>query len=220
MGAPAGPRPQAGRGSGDPRAGDTPVFLGDREILERSYAALEDSLGSRWPRHVVAYSFKTNYQVAQSGVPRELGAWAEVVSGREYAMAAESGYAGERTIFNGPYKTDAELARALDDGALVNVNDHTELDRLCSLSRARTSPAGIGLRLSCELTRLGHSRFGFSIEDDEAVEALRQVAAAPGLDLRALHTHLYGDTDDPALYAEAARRVAESPRADRWRSTT
>jgi diaminopimelate decarboxylase len=187
----------------------TPIFLADRATLERSFRELESSLGARWPRHLITYSFKTNYQVARSGHPRELGAWAEVVSGREYGMAREWGYRGDRTVFNGPYKTDAELARALEDGALINVNDHTELDRLCALSATRPSPAGIGLRLSFELPRLGHSRFGFSLESDEATRAVAKVAAAPGLELAALHTHAYGDTDDATIYAAMARRVGE-----------
>ena len=52
--------------------------------------------------HVVGYSFKTNYQVARSGIFRQRGAWAEVVSGREYRLARELGYAGSSIIFNGP----------------------------------------------------------------------------------------------------------------------
>ena len=190
----------------------TPIFLGDRETLGQSFRGLEASLAAHWPRHVIAYSFKTNYQVARSGHPRELGAWAEVVSGREYGMAREWGYRGDRTVFNGPYKTDAELARALDEGALINVNDHTELERLCALSADRPSPAGIGLRLSFELPRLGHSRFGFSLESDEAARAVAKVAAAPGLELAALHTHAYGDTDDAGIYAQMARRLGEFAR--------
>jgi diaminopimelate decarboxylase len=190
----------------------TPVFLGDREILIARYRALDACLGESWPRHVIGYSFKTNYQVARSGILQQAGAWAEVVSGREYRLARELGYPGRSIIFNGPCKSDTDLRTAVDEGALVNINDHDELDRLAALTGATRASVEIGLRLASTLPKLGHSRFGFSLENDEAVTALDKLRRNPGLRLAALHTHLYGDTDDPDIYRQAAHRLGEFAR--------
>jgi diaminopimelate decarboxylase len=190
------------------RAG-TPIFLCDREILKERYRALDECLRENWQRHVIGYSFKTNYQVARSGILRQAGAWAEVVSGCEYRLARELGYPGRSILFNGPYKTDADLRTAFEEGALVNINDHDELDRLAALTGTTGKPVEIGLRLAGTLPKLGHSRFGFSLEDGEALTALGKIRRNPGLRLVALHTHLHGDTDDPDIYRQAAERLGQ-----------
>ncbi len=185
----------------------TPVFLGERQNFTARFQELVTSLDTHWGEHVVGYSFKTNYQVAQCGIFQQLGAWAEVVSGREYRLARELGYAGTSIIFNGPYKSDSDLRLAVEEQALVNVNDQGELDRLVALLPRDQQPLDMGIRISSTLPKLGHSRFGFSLENGEATAALATINANPQLHLVALHTHLYGDTDDAQLYAEAARRM-------------
>jgi diaminopimelate decarboxylase len=190
------------------RAG-TPVFLCDRDILTSRFRALDRFLSNNWRQHVIGYSFKTNYQVAKSGIFRQEGGWAEVVSGREYRLALELGYPGRSIIFNGPYKSDDDLRSSINEGVLVNVNDHNELDRLIALAKSATAPVEIGLRLGCTLPKLGHSRFGFSIENDEALTAVEKIRCNPTVSLIALHTHLYGDTDDPEIYSNAAGKIAE-----------
>ncbi len=187
----------------------TPIFLCERDNLIDRYRALYHCLSQTWRRHLISYSFKTNYLVAKSGLFRELGGWAEVVSGREYRLARQLGYPGQSIIFNGPYKTELDLRSAIEDGALLNVNDHDELDRIVELSACSRLPIGIGLRLSSSLPRLGHSRFGFSIENGEATGAVEKIRQASRLDIAALHMHLYGDTDEAAIYSHAANRLGQ-----------
>lgn len=187
----------------------TPLFLCDRAILVDRYQELSRCLSAAWPRSIIAYSFKTNYQIARLQVFRELGGWAEVVSGREYQMARALGYPGETIVFNGPYKSPPELAVAFGEGALVNVNDHDELDTIIGCAAASNARIAIGMRLSCSLPRLGSSRFGFSTDNQEATAALAKIGQSRRLSLTALHMHLYGDTDDPGIYYEAVRRLGE-----------
>ena len=75
----------------------TPFFLMDAAILTDRAAVMRRLLAEHWGPSAVAYSFKTNYQVAALPLLRELDILAEVVSGREYAMARELGYAGWQT---------------------------------------------------------------------------------------------------------------------------
>lgn len=192
----------------------TPVFLADGDIFIDRLAALRAALDARWPKSIVAYSFKTNYLVAESNVFQE-GAWAEVVSGWEYRLAKTLGYAGDRIIFNGPWKTDDELRQALDDGALLHVNDHEELNRLVDLTASDRKTRPIGLRVSTDVPGFGHSRFGFSMDRGEAAAAIKVVDEAKNLHIAGLHTHLHGDTDDPSCYRVACRKMvallAEQP---------
>lgn len=187
----------------------TPVFLCDPAILADRYHLLQRSLAEAWPQSVIAYSFKTNYQIARLPLFRELGGWAEVVSGREYRMARELGYPGSAIVFNGPYKTPQELSTAFSEGAQVHVNDHGELDTIIGWAASSGAAPAVGMRLSCSLPRLGASRFGFSMDTDEAAAAVTKLAQSPHVSLAGLHMHLHGDTDDPALYREATRRLGE-----------
>ena len=187
----------------------TPVFLGERKNLRDRYQTLTQCLTANWGPYVVGYSFKTNYLVAESGIFQDCGAWAEVVSGREYRLARQLQYAGPSIIFNGPHKTDGELQTAINDGALINLNDHDELRRIIHIASGASTPIDVGLRLSSALPRLGHSRFGFSLDNGEAAAAVNSIRDAAGLNLVALHTHLYGDTDDASLYHAAASRLGE-----------
>jgi diaminopimelate decarboxylase len=186
-----------------------PVFLTDREILRQRYRRMRSCLDRLWPNSKVAYSFKTNYWVAESRTLQELGCWAEVVSSREYDLARSLGFEGKEIVFNGPYKSNQALARALQDNATINLNDHDELDRLLELLASDGRRRGVGLRLRCTLDKVGGSRFGFSLDSDEAREAARRIKSSEHLDVEGLHLHMLGDTDDPACYAEGCRRVAE-----------
>lgn len=187
----------------------TPVFICERDNLVDRYQALKQSLETRWGKHVIGYSFKTNYQVARSRILQDMGAWAEVVSAREYQMARQLEYPGSSIIFNGPLKPDDSLRAAIADGALININDHDELGRFIEITSDESTRVDVGIRISSTLPRLGHSRFGFSLENDEASSAVERIRNSTGLNLVSLHSHLYGDTDDPEIYRVAARRLGE-----------
>ena len=47
------------------------------------------------------------------------------------------------------------------------------------------------------------------MENGEAKTALEKIARAPRITLSAVHSHLYGDTDDPSLYRQAAMSIGE-----------
>jgi diaminopimelate decarboxylase len=170
---------------------------------------LDQALTAQWSAdHVIAYSFKTNYAATESNILKEQGAWAEVVSGREYEMARRLGYPGERIIFNGPYKTDGELKRAIAENARIQVNDPDELERLIAIAQPSGRIYEIGLRVSSNAPGLGQSRFGCSLEDGTAAAAVERFRQAKHLKLAGLHIHLLGDTDDPGCYRRAAEALA------------
>ncbi|HEV3004950.1 MAG TPA: hypothetical protein VGX78_10840 [Pirellulales bacterium] len=192
-----------------------PVFIGERAIIANRYSQMFGALERLWPEYAIAYSVKTNYQVAQSGLLKELGAWAEVVSGREYQMAKDLGYSGANIIFNGPWKTDGDLRTALADGAAINVNDLDELKRLERIATSMHSRFPIGIRASAQFDGLPRSRFGFSLDDPnidspngcEAARAVAAIRRSSSLSLAGLHMHLGGEIDDPRHYSAACRSL-------------
>lgn len=186
-----------------------PVFFAETSNVLERFGRLRASLQECWRPNAIAYSFKTSYPLAESRILKRAGAWAEVVSGREYALAGKLGYRGGEVVFNGPYKTDAQLLQAFDDGATVNVNDADELERVLRIAARREGPTVIGIRVKTEAAGLGRSRFGFSLDDGEASTAVDRALSSPALRLAGLHMHLLGDTDDPDCYRNANARLAE-----------
>jgi diaminopimelate decarboxylase len=184
-----------------------PIFLADRRNLADRFGAMACSLDAHWPDWTIAYSFKTNYQVAESGALRALGAIAEVVSGHEYRLARSLGFGGEEIVFNGPYKTADDLRTAIADHARINVNDPDELQSVEDIARAMNVRCPIGIRVSVPLSAFPPSRFGFSIAEGEAHAAVRRVWDSPHLRLTGLHLHLRGDIDNPAWYSEACEAL-------------
>ncbi len=188
---------------------EAPIFLAERRIMAERFADMARSLDAHWPKWKIAYSFKTNYQVAESGALRALGAIAEVVSGHEYRFAKRLGYPGAEIVFNGPYKTADDLRAAIADGASINVNDPDELRCIEDVARAMNVRCPIGVRVNVPLSEFPPSRLGFSIADGEAAAAVQQVWDSAHLRLAGLHLHLRGDMDNPAWYSQACRVLVD-----------
>lgn len=187
---------------------EEPLYLADRRVLADRHQALARALDTHWPAWTLAYSFKTNYQIAESGALRALGVLAEVVSGHEYRLARRLGYRGDEIVFNGPYKTPDDLRTAIADGARVNVDGPQELQAFEDIARALNKRCAVGLRVNVPLSAFPPSRFGFSVGDGEALAAARRVWDSPHLRLAGLHLHVRGDLDNPAWYREAADLLA------------
>ena len=186
-----------------------PIFLAERRIIAERFNDMARSLQAHWPTWTIAYSFKTNYQAAESGAMRALGAIAEVVSGHEYRLAKRLGYPGREIVFNGPYKTADDLRAAIGDGARINANDPDEVQRIEDVARSMNVRCPIGLRVNVPISDFPPSHFGFSIADGEADAAVRRVWSSPHLRLAGLHLHLRGDMDKPAWYAQGCRTLVD-----------
>lgn len=185
----------------------TPLFIADKVLLLEQLKQLEKALKKHWKNYQIAYSFKTNYEIAKSNIFKKRSLWAEVVSDKEYKMAKKIGFNGKQIIFNGPYKTNNALLQTLKDRALIFVDNFNELDRLLKISRSLKKNHQIGLRLNTKISHLGESRFGFSIDRGEAKQAVKKIMASENIKLVGFHMHIGTDVDNPLCYREATRSL-------------
>lgn len=184
-----------------------PIFVTQRSVVIDQLDKLSKSLQKAWPKYQIAYSFKTNYKLAKDKLLRKKEVWAEVVSGKEYMMAKNLGYQGDQIIFNGPYKKNSELIQAFKDRAKINVDNFSELNKIKKINTKEKK--GLGLRLNIKLKKVNKSRFGFSIDSQEACKALRLIKNTPSLYLDGLHIHLGSDVENPIFYHQTAKKVAK-----------
>ena len=185
----------------------TPLFVISERRLREDFRKF---LGTFSDPHIetrIAYSVKTNYLPAVLSVLRSEGAWAEVVSGMEYELCRSLGFPASNILFNGPHKTQEELARALGEGALVNIDNFAELDRVEQIAATLAAPARIGIRISFHYGAMPWTKFGFSDDNGDSQKALERIARNRKLRLELLHNHCGTFVLVHALYAMAADRL-------------
>jgi diaminopimelate decarboxylase len=200
----------------------SPLFVVSRTQLLEEFRAFRDAFRAVYADTTIAYSYKTNYLTAIRAALHEEGAWAEVVSGLEYEMARRLGVPGSQIVFNGPYKDDEDVRRAIREDAFINVDSFDELAALEEIAAADGRTPAIGLRLTARTTPTPWEKFGFSVEAGLAEEACRRAAGSKHVRLAGLHMHLGTDLAEPEAYAKAIDAVTplllryEKDRGVRW----
>lgn len=200
----------------------SPLFVVSESRLGGEFRDFRDAFRQLYAETEVAYSYKTNYLTGIRALLHDEGAWAEVVSGLEYEMAKRLGVPSDRIVFNGPWKTEDDLRRAVKDGAWINVDSFDELASLEEVARAEGVRAPVGLRVTAQATEAPWEKFGFSLEAGLAEEACRRAVASPTLRLAGLHVHLGTDLADPAVFEKLLAAVLplmarlERERGVRW----
>jgi diaminopimelate decarboxylase len=150
----------------------------------RAYARVD-------PGALVVYGTKAFPNVALLRLLAAEGVGADVSTVGELEFALRAGISGDRLVFHGNNKSDAELRAAAQAGALV------VLDALEEIERARAAGVrAVLIRLTPGVDaathhaiRTAHAESKFGLAPDDAVTAVAQATAA-GLDVVGLHVHI------------------------------
>ena len=145
----------------------------------------------------------------------------DVCTAGELRLALRAGFPPERIALHGSNKSGHELELALEHriGAVV-IDSFHEIGRLAGLveqfGRSAADPVPVMVRITVGVEAHTHEfiatahedqKFGFSLAGGEAEEAIRRVAACPGLRLIGLHSHIGSQIFDPSGFEVAAHRV-------------
>ena len=180
-----------------------PFYIMDPEKYRSNINGFLNAFKKRYEKVVAGYSFKTNYVPALCQIARQEGVWAEVVSEMEYELATKIGF--EKVIFNGPIKRPAIFKKALESGAIINLDSEYEVDMICQYMQEHPEKElKVGMRININLTDengsstiqcgLRFGRFGFPTEIiGRNIERLREA----GVKIISLHGHT--STSDRAV---------------------
>jgi diaminopimelate decarboxylase len=187
----------------------SPLFVFSERTLVERFHELRDAVALRYPRVRLAWSYKTNYLDSVCKVFHREGAWAEVVSEFEYDKARRLGVPGDRIHFNGPYKTEGALRKALSERALVHLDHFDELALAEKVAEELDFTPQVAIRINLQTDGTpAWSRFGFNLEGGQARDAVRRLVAGGKLGLNGLHCHLGTFIQDPEVYRQAAAKLA------------
>jgi diaminopimelate decarboxylase len=187
----------------------SPLFVFSERTLVEKYRELRDLMARQYPRVRLAWSYKTNYLDAICRVFHREGAWAEVVSEFEFDKAVRLGIPPDHIHFNGPYKTEGALRKALSQKAMVHLDHFDELALAEKVARELDFKPKVAIRVNMGTDGSpAWSRFGFNLESGQARDAVRRILAGNRLQLSGLHCHLGTFIQDPEVYRQAAQKMA------------
>ena len=169
----------------------SPLFVVSAKTIRENLKRFRTEFSTRYPRVEVAYSYKVNCLSGVLEIIHNEGAWAEVASGFEYELARRIGVSGKSIVFNGPYKKKEEIEKAIEEGALINVDNESELKLLEEIASKLQKPIEAGIRLNTDvgLNQLP-DRFGFNIESGRAFEVVHYCTRNTPIRIVGVHIHL------------------------------
>ena len=113
---------------------------------------------SRYQNFIIGYSYKTNYLPILLKEISKLGGYAEVVSRIEYDLALKIGVDPKKIIFNGPLKSQDDIAVALKEGSIINLDSFYEIEMVKEyIVKNNSKYYKVGLRVNFDMNIDGMS---------------------------------------------------------------
>ncbi len=186
----------------------SPLFVFSEYDIRQKARRMREAFKSRYGKTSFAWSVKTNYLNAICKIFQSEGWIAEVVSQFEYEKVRSIGFAGSDIVFNGPYKPRAALKTAIEEGAIIQIDNWDELSQIEELVADRKKPVDVGLRVWLDAgIKPVWSKFGFALENGEAERAATRILENKKLHLHTLHSHIGTYILAPDAYGVAAKKL-------------
>lgn len=193
----------------------TPLYVMDETTIRQALRDYKRSIddyyeqGGRVHFASKACSFKEIYRILA-----EEGCGADVVSGGELYTAVQAGFPADKICFHGNNKTAAEIKMGLDYGVgRFAVDNLTELNMISDIASAMGKTAAIYLRITPGVDAHTHvfiktgvidTKFGFTLENGDAMEGVKQALQLPAVALKGLCCHIGSQIFDEAPFIHTA----------------
>lgn len=177
----------------------TPLYILDEEAFRKNCRQLKKAFASAGDSQVI-YASKALCTMATCALIKQEGLGLDVVSGGELHTALSVDFPVEKIYFHGNNKTPDELRMAVNNqvGAVV-VDNFIELELLHRICRTAGQKQRIILRITPGIEAHTHeyiktgqidSKFGFTLPDGQALQAVRSLEDYPFLVYGGLHCHI------------------------------
>ncbi len=193
----------------------TPFYCYSTATLERHYRVFSEAFAGL--DTLVCYAMKANSNQAVIKTLARLGAGMDVVSGGELKRALAAGVPGERIMFSGVGKTEAEHRAALEAGVFcINVESEPEVEQLSRVASSMGRTAHISFRVNPDVDARTHAKIStgkkgdkFGIPISTAREAYARAAKLPGIHIAGIDMHIGSQITDLAPFDNAFALMAE-----------
>lgn len=177
----------------------TPVFYTDINIVKKQYFLLKKAIETNWlGKYQIAFSFKTNYELAKVIAINIPNISAEIVSEMEYKLAKSLSFPDSKIIYNGSNKNN--FHNIIKKRNIINIDNQSEVIKL--IENKSEIKSKIGIRLNSNIKK---SRFGFNIENNEIKEVINTLKKRQ-IKINGLHIHL-GFYTPPKTYFYISQKI-------------
>ncbi len=192
-------------------AGDTPLFVYSRKMIEDRLAALRTAMPDRLNVH---YAMKANPYGPLLEFIADLVDGLDIASAGEMQQARDAGYLPREISFAGPGKRDRELFAAIRAGVTLNVESENEADRALQMGKELSVKPRLAIRVnpSFELRGSGMKMGGgakpFGVDAERVPELARKIVNA-GASWRGFHIYSGSQALDADALIESQGRVID-----------
>ncbi|MEM7488608.1 MAG: diaminopimelate decarboxylase, partial [Pseudomonadota bacterium] len=193
----------------------TPAYVYSSATLLRHFRLFDEALA--WGPHLVCYAVKAASNVAILKLLGDAGAGMDVVSEGEYRRARAAGVPGDRIVFSGVGKTEAEMRHVLAGGVRqINIESEPEMRLLSKVAAEMGVEVPVTVRVNPDVDAKTHEKIAtgksenkFGIPIAKARHVYAEIAALPGLRVVGIDVHIGSQLTDLEPFRAAYRKVAD-----------
>lgn len=193
----------------------TPLYVMDEPTIRAALRDYKRSIDENYENGgMVAYASKACSFQEMYRIVMEEGCGADVVSGGELYTAMQVGFPAERLIFHGNNKPVSEIRMALEYGVgRIVIDNEADLEAVAETAVSLGKTARVYLRITPGIDAHTHafiktgkidSKFGFTLENGEALKAVKRALSTDGLEVKGLHCHIGSQIFDEQPFEHAA----------------
>ena len=193
----------------------TPLYVYDEEHLRNRCREAVSAFG----KDRVIYATKAFLCGAMARLAHEEGLLLDVATGGELFAALHAGVPGERCVFHGNNKSVEELRAAITARVQhIVVDSFDELDRIETLQAEGLPSPRVQLRITPGVhvdthdyvaTGQDDSKFGFNLNNGDAMRAIQRAQASTAVELVGIHCHIGSNVLSVANFADACAVMVE-----------
>ncbi|NPV90354.1 MAG: diaminopimelate decarboxylase [Firmicutes bacterium] len=205
----------------------TPLYVMDEAMIREICGQYRASFIMKHHAEVF-YASKAFLTMAMCRIIEQEGLGLDVVSGGELYTAIKAKFPPGRICFHGNNKQLDELRLALEYGVgRIVVDNYREIEMLGSLAEQMGRTAEVLLRVSPGVEAHTHeyiktgqidSKFGFTVPNGQALDAVKRCLAVKSLELRGIHCHIGSQVFEMESFGYTAGIMMELAR-DIYRET-
>jgi diaminopimelate decarboxylase len=192
----------------------TPCYVYSRSALLSAFREMDEAFAPL--DHLICFSVKSNSNLAVLRLLGEQGAGMDIVSGGELYRALQAGIPGNRIVYSGVGKTEAEILYGLESGILsFNVESLPELETIGRLAAETGRVAAVSLRINPdvesnthEYTSTGKKETKFGIPFSQAAGAYSKLLQFKHLKVFGMATHIGSQITELEPFLLAFRKLS------------
>jgi len=197
----------------------TPLYVMNEDLIRDNARSLVCGASARFTGCAVAYAGKAFLCGWMCEIAAEEGMYLDVVSGGELFTAVRAGFPPDRIIFHGNNKSWQEVFLGVECGVgRFAIDSYLEIEMVNDAAKRAGRQVDVLIRVAPGVEAHTHrftetgmldSKFGFGLENGEALRAFRHVREQKRLRLKGFHCHIGSQILETAGLEIAARRMVD-----------